>query len=194
MTSRPSGFESGLTIDALMAQHQGIKRRRLVTSKIRGQTLIDAEHAERPSIHLRWGLQKMKLRGWRNDDWGQLFDEYGNEGQGPICLLEAVHAPMDSPGQLIWESPEQYYLRLAFVALDWDPPLYLSEWNDAQKDFDPIEQLMLTAIALAETDEAVGAAPYDEAEANSVRHERFGITKEKLEAARTTQKAEDAKG
>lgn len=148
------------------------------------------DNAGLPSVHLRWGLEQMRSRGWRTDDWGELLDEHGNVGDDPICLLASVSAPMDSPTTVAMETPEQFYLRLAFAALDWDPPLYLSQWNDDQTDFASVETLVCKAIELAEADEHVHVQPYvylSEADRNTL----FGIA-DKLDTA--NREFEAAKG
>lgn len=191
MTNRPSGTASNDYVDALFAQIAGRNRRKIVTGKIRGQTGLPDKEADRPSVHLRWGLQQMRLRGWRADDWGDLLDRDGNIGTGPICILSSVTAPMDAPAKLSLETPEQFYLRAAFVALGRECPLYLSNWNDEQTDFEAIEEVVNQAIELAEGDEAVGAKPWAEASEDQLRA-LFGITPERIEAAQAAEKAEDA--
>lgn len=188
MTNRPSGTASNDYVDAIFAQMLGSKRRRTVTSKIRGQTGLPDKEAERPSVHLRWGLQQMKLRGWRTDDWGDLFDKDGSLGTGPICILASVTAPMDAPAKLSLETPEQFYLRAAFVALGRECPLYLSNWNDEQTTFEAIEEVVNKAIELAEGDEAVGAQPWVDATEEHLR-KLFGITPERIEAAKAAENA-----
>lgn len=169
-----------------------MKRRQLITGKIRGQTGLPPQFAELPSAHLRWALQQMKTRGWRNDDWGRLLEPDSDKlGDGPICLLEAVHTGLDAPGSPEFEGPEQFYLRRAFVALGWEPALYLSEWNDAQETFEPVETLLNKAIELAEKDERAGRKPY----LGRRREELlglYGITQKMLDEAR--RRARDAAG
>lgn len=191
MSNRPSGTATTNTIDAILAKVAGLERRNVINSKIRAQTGLQWTDADRPSVHLRWGLQQMKLRGWRSDDWGQLLDKDGSMGTGPICILEAVQTPLDAPGELHLESPEQFYLRSAFVVLERECPLYLSNWNDEQTDFEAIEEVVNKAIELAEFDEATGAKPYEGATEEQLQS-LFGITKGRLHAAIAEQKAEAA--
>lgn len=191
MTNRPSGSASSSVLDAIAAAIHGERRRETINSRIRGQLGLPEKQANRPSVHLRWGLQQMKLRGWRADDWGQLFNDEGQLGDGPICILEAVGAPMDGPATMAMETPEQFYLRLAFVELEQECPLYLSEWNDAQDDFSAVETIVNKAIELAEADEANDVKPYLHL-SDRQRAERFGITQERLDAAHAEQQAADA--
>lgn len=188
MTDRPSGRQSSNFLDALLAQVHGMDRRVLVNSTIRGQTGLPADQVDRPSVHLRWGLQQMKLRGWRSDDWGLLY-ENGQLGDGPVCILEAVQAPMDAPGNLHMETPEQFYLRLAFVELGQECPLYLSDWNDRQDSFEAIEEVVNKAIELAESYEATGNRLAWEASPETRMH-LFGITEERIAAAKAAQEAD----
>lgn len=173
-------------MDLILAQFQVAHRRRQINSQINGQTGEPASTADRPSVHLRWALQQMKLRGWRNDDWGQLFESDGKFGTGPICLLEAVGAGTDAPGSTSYESPEQFYLRSAFVALGQEVPLYLSNWNDEQETFGPVEAVLLKAIELAEADEAEARFPWAKLTDEEL-NQRWGFTPERLQAAKAEQ-------
>lgn len=189
MKHRPSGTASGNPLDILFAQVVGQERHVKVTEKIRAQTGLPATEARRPSVHLRWGLQQMKLRGWSSDDWGRLFDDEGRLGDGPICILEAVQSPLDAPAHLGQETVEQFYIRLAFVELGQECPVYISVWNDAQEDFAPVETVMNKAIELAEADEAKGdnrAYNLNTPELAAL----FGITKERLDTAKAEQDAD----
>lgn len=190
MTNRPSGTSSNNFIETVMAQMCGAERRAVITGKIRGQTGLPRADAERPSAHLRWALQQMKTRGWRNDDWGTLLEDDGETlGDGPICLLEAIHAPVDAPGNVDCEGPEQFYVRSAFVALGWPPACYLSEWNDAQETFEPIEAVLLKAIELAEADERDDVQPWKDTSREEL-YAKFGITAELLDEVKARQDAE----
>lgn len=188
MSNRPSGKATSNVIDSILAQMAGAERRVLITNMIRKGGGIDVLRAELPSVHLRWGLHQMRTRGWRTDDWGKLLNDDHSLGDGPICLLESIQAPMDAPSSLHAETPEQFYLRLAFVKLGWDVPIYLSNWNDEQASFEPVATLMLKAIELAETDEEEGVQPwerFDELELRAL----FGITNEAYRAVVEEQKA-----
>lgn len=189
--NRPSGTESSNPIDAFFASIAGQDRRQAINRQVRGQAGVPQDQADRPSVHLSWGLQQMKLRGWRADDWGQLFTDDGSLGDGPVCILEAVGAPMDGPANLGLETPEQYYIRLAFVQLGQECPLYLSNWNDEQEDFAVVETIVNKAIELAAADEARDEQPYLQLSARE-RAERFGITQERLDYAAAEQKAADS--
>lgn len=186
--TRPSGTASNKVIDLLLSQFHIENRRRLINQKITDQTGQPLPDANKPSAHLRWALQQMKLRGWRNDDWGALFDDRGKLGTGPICLLEAVGSGADAPGCTIYESAEQFYLRSAFVALGQEVPLYLSNWNDEQETFEPVETVLLKAIELAEADEAEGRTEWGTLNQDEL-NERWGFTPERLEAARAKETA-----
>lgn len=132
----------------------------------------------------------MKLRGWRNDDWGKLLEDDGSLGSDPICVLEAIHGYADAPGDLAFESPEQFYVRSAFPALGWDAPLYISEWNDEQETFEPVETLLNKAIELAEADERAGRKPYDGETPNKELRQLFRIDPDLMEARRRQDAAE----
>jgi len=189
--NRPSGKSSNQFIDLLMSRFHVADRRNRINQRISGQTNQPTHQADRPSVHLRWALQQMKLRGWNSKDWGALFDDDGKLGTGPICLLEACGAGADAPGAFSYESPEQFYLRSAFVALGQEVPLYLSSWNDEQETFEPIETVLLKAIELAEADEAAGVKPWVEMTEGQFA-KRFGITSDRLHAERIKQEAETA--
>lgn len=188
-SGRPSGRASDSIFDSIMAQVAGRERRVLISQKIREHTGESPARTVLPSVHLAWGLRQMQLRGWSSEDWGNLLNPDETVGDGPICLLESVQAPMDAPGMLDGETPEQFYLRLAFVKLDWQSPLYLSHWNDEQDDFGPVQCLMLKAIELAAEDEANDRRPWEGLD-HRVLQELFGITTEALQAIRAEQDAE----
>lgn len=167
---------------SLAKEHRG-----LITGKIRGQTGLPEVEANRPSAHLRWALQQMKTRGWTHEQWGQTFTSFtdgGTLGTEPICILESVRAPFDCPGRLRYESIEQHYIRLAFVELGFDPvPLYISEWNDAQRTFEAVENVMVKAIDLAEADERAGRSTLRFSDRDELAlRELFGITEAALAA------------
>lgn len=184
--TRPTGTSSNNVIDLVLGQINGANRRRTINALISADTNQSLDEANRPSAHLRWALQQMKLRGWRNDDWGRLFAEEGGIGDGPICLLEACGAAADAPSNVDAECPEQFYLRSAFVALGQEVPLYLSKWNDEQETFAPVETVLLKAIELAEADEAEGQRPWRQLTPTQL-NERFGFTTERFEAARAAE-------
>lgn len=185
---RPSGVTKKPDLfDCIFTAAMAREHRSLITSKIRGQTGLPDTEADRPSAHLRWGVQQMKLRGWTNTDWGSLLEQ-GDDGglkvgDGPICMLESVRAPFDAPGQMQYESVEQHYIREAFVVLKFDPiPVYLSEWNDAQAEFSAIELVMTKAIELAEMDERQGRDRFGNLSEDELR-QRFKVSKEALDAS-----------
>ena len=194
--SRPDGVTKQTNIiEVLTSAMAARENRAMISGKIRGQANLSPIDAERPSAHLRWALQKLKLRGWTNEQWGELFVDWenGEEGQGPICILESVRAPFDSPSDLKYEALEQKYLRLAFKSLYDDGiiseiPLYVSIWNDAQQSFEPIETVMQRAIDLAEADERSGHGSFigkDQEELMAM----FGITADAIHAVMEEQKA-----
>jgi hypothetical protein len=171
-------------VDLVNYSSRAAQFRDLITDRIRGQAGLQRRDADRPSAHLRWALQQMRLRGWSNEQWGNLFvtdDETDGVkvGTGPICLLESVRAPFDAPSTLNFECIEQKYLRLAFKELKVDPvPVYLADWNDEQTDFTAVETVITTAIALAEYDEASGVKRFPTGQREL--QELFGLTHEAL--------------
>lgn len=184
-------------LDTLMHKYFAASQRVLISSKIRGQTGLGAIDAERPSAHLRFGLQQMKTRGWTNEQWGTLLeqDEDGGlkVGTGPVCILESVKAPYDGPAQLKHESTEQHYIRLAMKELGVEPiPIYISDWNDSQATFEAVENVMLKAIELAEADERTGLNRFGGLSASELR-DLFGITVEAIQAAQVKQREEAAR-
>lgn len=181
MTNRPSGKSTTDMFDGIMAVVARERRLQIINETITEDFGVESPKA---SDRLRWGLQQMKLRGWRNDDWGLLMDNHGKMGDGPICLLESISAGIDSPN-LTLETVEQYYLRLAFVELGEEVPVYLSTWNDEQTEFAPIERIMLKAIELAAADEAEGIVP-NRLDRDKL-WEKFGITRERVMAVQEPQ-------
>lgn len=182
---RPDGTaERSTLLDTIFGAALAKEHRSLITGKIRGQTGLPKQEADRPSAHLRWALQQMKIRGWTYEEWGSTFTSFSNGGtlgDGPICILESVRAPFDAPGSLVYEAIEQKYIRLAFVKLDQPVPLYVSEWNDDQRTFEAVEKVMLKAIELAEADERTGVSTFEGLGELQLR-ELFGITEEALAA------------
>ena len=174
--------------NTVMASTLAKEHRHTISAKIRGQANLSPADSERPSVHLRWALQQMKLRGWTNEAWGNLFDDpaMGRLGTGPICILESVRSPMDGPATLRYEAVEQKYLRWAFKQLADEGvfpevPVFVSEWNDAQESFEPIETVMLRAISLAEADERNGWSEGDRFSTDQLElMDMFGLTKERL--------------
>jgi hypothetical protein len=188
---RPSGSTEDATFaNTLMASVFTSMARDQVTRKIREQKGLGPSEAGRASAHLRWGLEQMRLRGWSNKDWGELFtDVRGTPGQGPICILESVQGTADAPSQLIFESIEQHYIRLAFKELGVDPiPVYISEWNDAQAEFEPIETVLLWAARTAERDERAGVNRFPRD--NAKLRDMFGLTVGAIVAASAAIKTE----
>lgn len=184
---RPDGITRKAELfDTIYTAALGREHRRLITGKIRGQTGLPESEANKPSAHLRWALQQMKTRGWSYEEWGELLTDFkgrGTLGTGPICILESVRAPFDGPAHLRFETIEQKYIRLAFVKLGFDPvPVYISEWNDSQRTFESVENVMLEAIVLAEDDERAGRSTFDGLFDSELR-DMFGITPEALRAA-----------
>lgn len=180
---RPSGTSGKDPLAFLLANVEATRRRTIVSQKIRAQTGQPPEAADRTSVHLRWGLQQLRTRGWRNDDWGKLLNDDGTIGDGPVCLLEAMHSPIDAPGALYAETDEQLYLRWAFVVLELQCPVYLSLWNDDQQDFSNVEIIVEKAITLAEADERSGRIPWFRQDLSQQQlFTAFGLTDERARA------------
>lgn len=184
---RPDGItRKSDRFDTIYTSILGKQHRKVITGKIRGQTGLPETEADKPSAHLRFALQQMKTRGWTNEQWGQLITDFrgdGTLGTDPICILESIRAPFDAPSTLRYESVEQKYIRLAFAKLGFDPvPIYLSEWNDSQRTFESVENVMLKAIELSEDDERAGRSAFEGLFDNELR-DLFGITLEALQAA-----------
>lgn len=166
--TEPNGVESNY-LEMLYCRELGIDERKRITDLIAhndgGPTVANADL---PSAHLRYGLKLMRERGWSKDGWGDL------KGDGPICILESVRAPFDCPSVLDLETPEQYYIRKAFVQLGLPSPKYVAVWNDEQESFGTVEMVMETAIFAAEADESRGEAPYKTRGQTDLVHE-FGL-------------------
>lgn len=180
---RPSGtVQKPNALNTALARLAATAARGVITERISEQTGLSVSEADSPSAHLRWALQQMKLRGWENTDWGQLLNTDGSLGDGPICILESVKSPFDSPYQLTQESTEQKYIRLAIKDIGVDPiPAYVSIWNDEQAEFDAVETVMLRAIDLAVTDEQVTNRFHGLNQAELM--DLFGLTKDAIYAA-----------
>lgn len=150
----------------MVMKHMGRAERAKITERIAandgGPTVAQAEL---PSAHLRYGLKVMRERGWSNEDWGDLYKD------GPLCILASVRVAFDCPSTLDMESPEQYYIRKAFVQLGLPSPLYVAVWNDEQTEFSAIELVMETAIYAAEADESRGETPYRDRTQESLAQE-----------------------
>lgn len=181
---RPTGeVKATNALDMMLSNLVYAGQRRLVNSHIVGQLGCTTEHADLPSVHLSWALRQIKTRGWSNNDWGTLLE--GEQlGTGPICLLESVRSVADAPSQLPHESAEQKYIRLALRILGVEPvPIYVSEWNDAQAEVDPIITVLEKAIELAENDERDGHTGGVWPNSQTALMQMFGITREALREA-----------
>jgi hypothetical protein len=179
--------KQGSRIENIFTTMTARRHRALISDQIRAKAGVTPQDAERPSVHLRFALEQMRTRGWTNEQWGSLIADYdtGQMGDGPVCILESVRAPFDSPGTLDTESIEQKYIRAGFRQLLDDEmiteiPVYVSEWNDAQETFEPIEAVMMAAIILAEGDERGGHNRFGGLDQGELMV-TFGLTKAAIE-------------
>src|SRR5258708_9768269 len=80
----------------------GMEERDKVTKYIALDPLGDPTQANLPSVHLRYGLQIMRERGWSGEGWGDFC------GGGPDCILEPIRSPLDSQGAFALVTPRHH--------------------------------------------------------------------------------------